>query len=294
LKNIQSVGLLFLLINGKLKEKGMIRMPELPEMENYSKLLNQRIAGQVITDVQINREKSINVNPDLFIAAVRGQQVLGVERRAKHLLFHLQNGHVLLLHLMLGGWMFYGTEEEKPKRTIQIRLSFGQNHLYFIGLRLGYLHLYSEKGAVEQLAHLGPEPLPNDFTLDQFSNMLSSKHGKLKASLLDQDFIAGIGNCYSDEICFHAGVKPIREISDLEASEIGLLFKSMKSVLTDALNHGGYIRTPFFQGDTLTGGYDELCQVYDRGGEDCLRCGAVIIQDKIASRKTFYCPNCQK
>src|SRR4051794_4117696 len=111
-------------------------MPELPEMENYKILLNQKIAGQTITEVQINREKSINLNPDLFIKTVLYQKIITIDRRGKHLLFQLQNGHTLLLHLMLGGWMYYGTEADKPKRTIQVRISFGEHHLYFIGLRL--------------------------------------------------------------------------------------------------------------------------------------------------------------
>lgn len=122
-------------------------MPELPEMENYRILFTQKIAGQTITKVKINREKSINVSPNLFIQTVSSQKVVAITRRGKHLLFHLQNGQVLLLHLMLGGWMYFGTEEDKPKRTIQVQFSFGENHLYFIGLRLGYLHLYSETAA---------------------------------------------------------------------------------------------------------------------------------------------------
>src|SRR5689334_18726904 len=108
-------------------------MPELPEMENYKILLNQKIAGQIITEVQINREKSINLNPDLFIKTCYHQKIISINRRGKHLLFQLQNGQILLLHLMLGGWMFYGTEADKPNRTVQVRLSFGEHHLFFIG-----------------------------------------------------------------------------------------------------------------------------------------------------------------
>lgn len=268
-------------------------MPELPEMENYRRLLNERIAGQVITDVQINREKSINVNPNYFINTVKQQKVLTVDRRAKHLLFHLQNGHVLLLHLMLGGLLFYGLESEKPKRTIQVRLSFGEHHLYFIGLRLGYLHLYSEKNFEQTLSHLGPEPLSSNFTLNTFSQLLHLKHGRLKTKLIDQDFISGIGNCYSDEICYHARILPTKDIKELSESDINNLYQSMRNVLQDALRHGGYIRNPFFKGDMLTGSYDEMCQVYDREGEACRRCLASIIKEMISSRKTFYCPNCQ-
>lgn len=96
-----------------------MHMPELPEMENYKRNLNQLLQNKMITDVIINREKSVNVAPILFIGAVRGTTIQAVERRAKHLLFRLSNNKVLLLHLMLGGWMYYSEEKDKPKRTVQ-------------------------------------------------------------------------------------------------------------------------------------------------------------------------------
>lgn len=269
-------------------------MPELPEMENYRRLLNQKIAAQTITQVQINREKSVNVNTKLFINSVTNQKLMTVNRRGKHLLFHLENGQVLLLHLMLGGWMYFGTEDDKPERTIQVRLSFGNHHLYFIGLRLGYLHLYSELDVQNELSSLGPEPLEPQFTLPAFLKLLDDRRGKIKTKLLDQEFIAGIGNCYSDEICYHAGIRTKRSLEDMGEPERNQLYQSMKHVLLDALKHGGYMENPFFHGDNLTGGYNNLCLVYDREGEKCKRCGSTIIKEMISSRKTYFCPNCQK
>jgi formamidopyrimidine-DNA glycosylase len=270
-------------------------MPELPEMENYKLLLVQKLAGKTISNVEIIREKSINVVADTFIKNVRGQRIIAIERKAKHLLFHLDNGQVLLLHLMLGGWMFYGIEEDKPKRTVQIQLSFGEAHLYFIGLRLGYLHIYnSEEEVDKELSDLGPEPLKQDFTLTSFLTLIENRRGRLKTKLVDQQFLSGIGNCYSDEICFHAGIVPKREINELTSTENNQLFQSLQYVLKDATKHGGYMENPLFNGDTLTGGYNKLCKVYDREGESCLRCGAKIIKEMLSSRKTFYCTNCQK
>ncbi|MFB3164755.1 bifunctional DNA-formamidopyrimidine glycosylase/DNA-(apurinic or apyrimidinic site) lyase [Neobacillus sp. 179-J 1A1 HS] len=269
-------------------------MPELPEMENYRRLLNQKITGQTITQVQINREKSVNVNPNLFINTVTNQRIVSVNRRGKHLLFHLDNGQVMLLHLMLGGWMYFGTEEDKPNRTIQVRLSFGNHHLYFIGLRLGYLHLYNQQDVDKELSPLGPEPLDPQFTAQAFLKLLGDRRGKIKSKLLDQEFIAGIGNCYSDEICYHARIKTKRNIEEIEENERNQLYQSMKQVLLDALQHGGYMENPLFKGDNLTGGYNNLCLVYDREGENCKRCGSTIIKEMISSRKTFFCPNCQK
>lgn len=268
-------------------------MPELPEMENYKILLNQKITGKVIEDTQINREKSINIPTQLFINRVKGQKILDIQRRAKHLLFRLESGDLLLLHLMLGGWMFYGTENEKPKRTIQIRLSFGEEHLYFIGLRLGYLDLYNEKEVYDKLSDLGPEPLNKEFSMLNFLKLIRPRHGHLKTKLIDQSFLSGIGNCYSDEICFHSEILPTKKIEEMEDKELNRLYDSMQYVLRDAIKHGGYMANPLFNGDKLTGGYDQLCMVYDREGENCRRCGGTIIKEMLSSRKTFFCPNCQ-
>ncbi|MEH6995232.1 hypothetical protein V7075_21410 [Neobacillus drentensis] len=129
------------------------------------------------------------------------------------------NGQVLLLHLMLGGWMYFGTEDDKPERTILVRLSFGIQHLYFIGLRLGYLHLFRELNVQKELSSLGPEPIDPQFTLQDFLKLLDDRSGKIKTKLLDQEFIVGIGNCYSDEICYHAGIKTKRSIEDIGKPE---------------------------------------------------------------------------
>jgi formamidopyrimidine-DNA glycosylase len=270
-------------------------MPELPEMENYKIMLNQRITGRVISGVEINREKSINVSTHDFINFVQGQKIVSVQRRAKHLLFILDNGQVLLLHLMLGGWMYFGSVEDKPKRTIQVQFTFSHDNLYFIGLRLGYLHLYPSVIEVEkELTDLGPEPLDPLFTLSEFQKLIKGKRGRLKTKLVDQHFISGIGNCYSDEICFHAGILPKREIQDLKDEEKNQLYTSIQFVLRDATKHGGYMENPLYRGDTLTGGFNDLCKVYDCEGKACQRCGSNIVKEILSSRKTFFCPNCQR
>ncbi len=268
-------------------------MPELPEMEHYKRNLNQLIQGKVITNVNINREKSINIDPQIFIQEVQGNTVSLVQRRAKHLLFRLSNGKVLLLHLMLGGWMFYSEEKDKPDRTVQIQLSFGNMSLYFIGLRLGYLHLYSDQEAEVELADLGPEPLELSFTRERFLAYTEKKRGTLKLKLVDQHFLSGIGNCYSDEICYHAKLLPDRKLEDLTLEEKTALYTAMRTVLPEATEIGGYMEHPLFVNDRKTGSYNNLCRVYDCEGQACQRCGTKIVKIEISSKKTFYCPNCQ-
>lgn len=268
-------------------------MPELPEMENYKRLLMEKVGGRTITHTEVNREKSINVSPDQFAGEVIGKRIVKVERRAKYILFQLDTGKWLLLHLMLGGWMYYGTEEDKPNRTFQVILRFGDHSLYFIGLRLGYLHLLTMEELTEKLADLGPEPLNPSFTADQFMEMWKKKGGKLKTMLVDQKFISGIGNCYSDEICFHARLLPMKKGKDLSPEEVLRLYHSIQSILLEAIRYGGYMEFPFFKGDAFTGYYDAKCKVYDRGDQPCYQCQQPIIKDELSSRKVFYCKNCQ-
>ncbi|GIP37307.1 DNA-formamidopyrimidine glycosylase [Paenibacillus sp. J31TS4] len=268
-------------------------MPELPEMETYKRLLTPLLAGRPITGVVIQREKSINVPAGQFEEQVLGRTVVAIERRAKHLLFVLDTERVLLLHLMLGGWMHWGTAEEKPERTVQVRLSFGEQHLSFIGLRLGYLHLLSREEAEEKLAKLGPEPMAVSFTPEQFAERAAERRGQLKAALVDQSFLSGIGNCYSDEICFEAGLLPSTSLGELDGSGYDRLYRGMRTILTEAIASGGYMESPLYAGDRLTGGYNSRCRVYDEEGKPCMRCGHPIERVDVASRKSFCCLHCQ-
>ncbi|GGD63860.1 Fpg/Nei family DNA glycosylase [Paenibacillus nasutitermitis] len=269
-------------------------MPEWPEMETYRKMLAERISGQPITKVEVNREKSINVSPEAFHESLIGKTVLFVERRGKMLLFHLDDGKRLLLHLMLGGLIHFGPPGERPDRSVQVALEFPSGELSFIGLRLGYLHLYKVKEVEAHLEKLGPDPLDKRLTLEQFRKRFAGKRGSLKTALVNQQVVSGIGNCYADEIVFDAGVRPDARISDLEPETWEKLYHSMHKVLLNAASLGGYMEMPMTADDTLTGGYNDHCLVYDRGGEPCIRCGGTVEQGEINSRKMFYCPSCQK
>jgi formamidopyrimidine-DNA glycosylase len=279
---------------GKQLIKELKDMPELPEMENYKQLLTKKVVGKPINAVEVEREKSINVAVDIFQKQLTGATIVSIERRAKHLLFHLSTSKVLVLHLMLGGMMFYGTSAQKPDRTVQITLSWSDgHHLYFIGLRLGYLHLHDAQEVNSLLSKLGPEPLDNDFTEKKFIGLMLTKKGTLKSTLVDQSVLSGIGNCYSDEICFKAGLLPERHCDQLQENELKRLYAAIHDVLHEAIQFGGYMEMPLFVGDGLTGGFDPRCRVYDREGQPCVNCGKSLIRKDVSSKKSFCCLHCQ-
>jgi formamidopyrimidine-DNA glycosylase len=267
-------------------------MPELPEMENYRLLLAPLIVKKRIKDITITREKTINQEAGIFHKGVLHHAIVSIERRAKHLLFILDSGSVLLLHLMLGGSMFIG--KQAPERTAQVILHFDESNLYFLGLRLGYLHLHTSDEVKHVLAKLGPEPLDSHFKLEDFLQRLKGRRTNLKVTLVDQSVISGIGNCYSDEICFTAQLLPTRRVNSLTKEEQMQLYQAMHSVLKEAIHFGGYMDSPLYEGDRLTGQFDAKCRVYDRGGEPCVRCGNPLIKDEVSSKKCFYCLHCQK
>ncbi|AIQ64307.1 formamidopyrimidine-DNA glycosylase [Paenibacillus stellifer] len=268
-------------------------MPEYPEMENYRRLLSQHIINLPITGVTVNRDKSLNVEPEVFKASLTGVRIVFVERRGKNLIFHLQDGKRLLLHLMLGGLLFYGTEEERPNRTTQIELHFGEQILYIMGLRLGYMHFLTVKQTEEALAKLGPDIMDRKLTEDKFALRLKGRRGSLKSVLVNQSVVAGIGNCYADEIAFEAGLLPSAPVQGMPDETVSRLYQAVRKTLSDAADIGGYMEMPFMTGDTVTGAYNDQCKVYDRGGETCVRCGGTIRKEEQSGRKVFYCPDCQ-
>ena len=323
-------------------------MPELPEMETYRTMLNERIAGRVVRDVEVTREKTVNVPVDEFRRRVEGRAIERVDRAGKMLLFRLDDrwgatrsgggppdgapaaregiaagapagrggvatlerpearvgadadagaatADTLALHLMLGGSMFYGSPDEAPDRTAQVVFAFDAGKkLYFHGLRLGYLHIYGPEELETKLSKLGPNPLDPALDAEAFAARLRRARGAIKFALTDQAVFAGIGNCYADEMLFAAGILPLRKTADVDDAELRRLFAAMRSTFAEAIRYGGYMEDPLYAGDERTGGYNDRCKVYDRGGEPCDRCGGPITKTESNGRKVFYCERCQR
>ncbi|RFU60884.1 Fpg/Nei family DNA glycosylase [Peribacillus glennii] len=269
-------------------------MAELPELERYRLVLSPHLVSKEITLVEIHRQKSINLPVHEFASRLQGNRITGITRRGKFLIFQLASGENLLLHLMIGGWLFIGNEKINPNRKKQIILSFGEMQLFFLGLRLGYLHILSTEELNKKLGELGPEPLDPAFGFEDFQGRISKKRGILKSVLIDPKFIAGIGSCYSDEICFKAQLKPENKVQQLTGEQIHRLFEAIKPVLENAIHIGGYMDYPLYANDRKTGAYNDHFLVYLRENQPCKRCRNVIQRKDLSSRKSFFCPGCQE
>jgi len=269
---------------------------ELPELETYKKLLSEQIINKRITGVAVKEEKLLNSEPSAWSKELQGREVLYIERRGKQLLFHLDNGKRLLLNLGLAGQIQYDEQgsEDGSAANAQVMIYFGEHALRLHGIRQGYAHLLSAKEADQLLTDLGPELLDRKMNLEKFRVLFARKRGMLKSALVQQTFVAGIGNGYADEIAFEAALLPSAKLQDLSEETVERLYRSTLTVLNDAIENGGLGEQPLNAQDQLTGGYKSHVRVIERDGQPCERCGALIQKAEIGSRRTYYCANCQK
>lgn len=286
-------------------------MPEIPEMETYRVMLDKTVLGKSIADVVITRERSINTDKNNFITAVKDKKIKVVQRRAKYLIFSLDNGIYLAAHMMLDGRLYYDdntsgkdtlydndndnkeNETNLPGRPNVILIFTDGSGLFFCELRLGYLHLLNEESLKSELAPLGIEPLSNDFSLANFINIFGRRRGAIKPLLMNQEIVAGIGNAYSNEILFESRINPERKIGEINEDEMRKLWQSIPVILREGIKNGGYIEEPYSAWDTLSGGQNNHFTVYGRDGQPCVVCGNTIQKYKLAGRWTYVCKNCQ-
>ncbi|HTG72047.1 MAG TPA: DNA-formamidopyrimidine glycosylase family protein [Candidatus Udaeobacter sp.] len=269
-------------------------MQELPELDIYRALLTEQFAGAQITGIEISNVKAFQASEEQVQRDVVGKVIWFVERRGLHLLLHLDNGKRLLLHLGQGAYLYKGSETDKPTRTAQVRLHFGDVTLFCLGLRADDLQLLTVKEVEEKLGRFGPDVFDKRLTIDRFIARFAKKRGAIKTALMDQNVISGIGAVYSDEICYAAAVRPDAKIPLFERETWERLYEAMHSVLKEAISQGGAGEQPFAEGDSLTGGHHGHFQIYDREGQICQRCGGIIEKLDISGRKAFVSSDCQK
>ncbi|MFC5467622.1 bifunctional DNA-formamidopyrimidine glycosylase/DNA-(apurinic or apyrimidinic site) lyase [Cohnella suwonensis] len=269
-------------------------MPEIPEMEHYRTKLSELLCGHTIAGVAIKRPAAVNETPEAFGEALKGRVLLFVERRGKHLLFHLDDGYRLLLTLSADSWLYYGDEASGADVHAHVVLTFDDgNALLFGDMKAAHLHRLTAKAAIEQMKQLGPDALDSRLTPEAFAKRLAGKKGKLKTTLADQRIVSGIGNVYADEIAFAARIHPATSAGSLSPERTEALYRAMRDVLAEAIEAGGYTVHPLIAGDESSGGYRQSRKVHDRAGEPCLSCGTPIRSETAAGRKMHFCPSCQ-
>lgn len=287
-------------------------MPELPEVETIRRGLSDEIRGKKIARFEVLDRKVIAGKE---IKQLVGEKITGIARRGKLLIFNLSSpDKFLLIHLKMTGQLLFrlknlplGDPPQGDKHTraifyfsrhkvgIPTRASGEDSRLFFNDLRrFGYIKIVDKKELEKIIAEYGPEPLGKDFTLKYLSGILKKTGQSVKAALLDQKKIAGIGNIYADEACFCARVKPSRRASSLTRAEVVKLYGCIKKILALAIKYRGTTFSDYCDVAGAKGNFTKFLKVYDRAGEKCSRCGATLVKKKIAGRGSVFCPVCQK
>jgi len=272
-------------------------MPELPEVEVIKEGLGRKLRNKVIKGVNILFKGSIkNISPPLFEKRTLGRKFKEIFRRGKFLIFSLDNGSFLVIHLKMTGQLVYcSSRETMDKHTCLVFALDNNFQLRFMDMRrFGMVCLVEKLEEITLLAEMGPEPLENNFTSLSLKEILLGQKRKIKIVLLDQKVIAGLGNIYATEALYQAGINPERRANRLTESEIEVLHRAIKDILKKAISAGGTSTDTYRNAEGKKGKFQYRLQVYQREGEPCHRCGAAISQVKLSGRSTYFCPQCQK
>lgn len=275
-------------------------MPELPEVETVRQTLRKHILDKQIIDIDIRLPRLIRQpeDPEEFKHRLVGCRITEVDRRGKYLLIQVPP-YTLVSHLrMEGKYSLHSRDDDIEKHTHLIFTFHDGTQLRYRDVRqFGTFDLvpFGEFQTIPGLYSLGPEPLDDQFTLERFETICSSRTTRnIKAFLLDQAVIAGMGNIYVDEALFFAKIHPERPPSSLKKREIKLLYEGIRKVLHDGIKAGGASVRTYRNSDGEMGYFQLQIQVYGRKGEPCNRCGTPIERIVVAGRGTHICPNCQK
>jgi len=268
-----------------------MKVPELPEVETIRVELLPWIIGQHFTQVTLLDRKLLRwPSPEEFQQLV-GQRVESLERRGKYLIFHLSSGLSLIMHLRMTGAVLLNPGSIGHYARAVFHLSNDARLVFSDRRRLGAIWLGGDVGAI--IGKLGPEPLAEDFTPEVLSKLLGEHHIPIKAALIDQNIIAGIGNMYADEILFAARIHPLRRTDTLSDEEIQSLYNSIRVVLASAIgNKGASVDTYVRPGGQLGRAQFDF-KVAHRKGQTCPVCHAPIQRIPVRNRGTYFCPNCQ-
>jgi formamidopyrimidine-DNA glycosylase len=269
-------------------------VPELPEVETIANYLRRELTGRRVSSVWIGWSKIVDrPSPEQFHQRLTGAVLEGCERRGKFLVFPLSTGQCLILHLRMTGTPCIKHAAAGPDNHTHAVFVFGDDlSLHYRDVRkFGRFYLVDD--SLEVLSNLGPEPLGEEFSVEWLTHQLSSRRAGIKPLLLDQRFVAGIGNIYADEALYRAGIHPRRLASDLIPSEAIRLHDGIRSVLREAVSAGGSTLQDFRSPRGETGEFQHRLSVFRRQGERCPRCGEQVERIRLQGRSTHFCPSCQ-
>ena len=278
-------------------------MPELPEVETVAQGLRTFLSGCTFTGVNVHWVRSIiPAAPQSFTHQLVGRRVTDVSRRGKWIVVTLDNGQALLIHLRMTGRLLVGPDAVlgpgECREDTHIRVSFSLDEgrtLQFCDQRkFGRLWLVDD--TAEALSALGPEPLDPCFTAERLRQMLSSRRGRIKPLLLNQRFLAGLGNIYADEVLWRARIHPAHRAHTLTPDEVEGLFHAIRTVLTAAIASGGttLADAAYQRLDGSSGAFADQLAVYGKEGEPCIHCSTPIQRLRLNQRSAHFCPRCQQ
>ncbi len=273
-------------------------MPELPEVETVVRSLRQPLTGRTIQSVWTDSPNMFTLNsPESFAERIIGQQVQGVRRRAKYIVTELDHD-LFVVHLKMTGRLYVVPQDADSgeDRWVHLRLGLdnGSELRFSDSRRFGRVYLTPDFDAISKgAASLGPEPLEDAFTVKLFAERLHGRTKNIKALLLDQSFIAGVGNIYADEALIRAGIHPLRRADTLTDAEITRLYDTVRAALADGIRHEGASVNWYRKPDGERGEAQIYLYAYGREGQPCHTCGTPIQKTRVAQRGTHYCPDCQ-
>lgn len=272
-------------------------MPELPEVETVVRALRKQLVGRSLTQPQIWKPEIIEGDLHMFMSTTSGAGVLAVRRRGKWILIDLAVGQTILAHLRMTGRFAIvqnGTPREKHDH-VEWTLDFGPERLRFNDLRrFGRFRLIPTCDVERYLTDLGWGPEPLDIKPVEFHRRLSRGTRPVKAALLDQNVVAGLGNIYADEILFAAGVDPRTQAGTIGLERASRIHASMRTILAKAIRACGTSLRNYVSIDGTLGEYKEQLRVFRKNGTPCPKCSRTIRRIKLAGRSTHFCTRCQR
>lgn len=286
-------------------------MPELPEVETVRRGLYELVIGKVIARESHDTEKGFPNAPEDVKNFLIGAEIIDVRRRAKVLMIDLSGGYSLLVHLKMTGQLVFVGDirfgaghpndslvNELPDKSTRVTLEFADGTKLFFNdqRKFGWMRLMPtiEIPNIDFMRKVGPEPLNQEFTAQEFMQRFTRRsRSSIKAALLDQTVVAGVGNIYADESLWGAKIHPERLVASISNNEMTLLYHELREVMNLAVDKGGSSNHTYVNAEGKKGSYMDFARVFRREGLACPRCGTTIEKLRVAGRGTHICPVCQ-